>query len=88
MACGRKAEGGWCLFLSSLAARFVVVIGLRGEYLVWTEVAFSACLFSSDKLLIHLENVNMMGEPVQQSAGQTLRTENFGPFGKRKIAGD
>ncbi len=36
MACGRKAEGGWCLFLSSLAARFVVVIGLRAEYLVWT----------------------------------------------------
>jgi len=42
----QKAAGG--LFLSSLAARLVVVIRLRAEYLVWKEVAFSACLFSSD----------------------------------------
>jgi len=29
-----------------------------------------------------------MGQAIQQSAGQTLRTEDAGPFVKRQIAGD
>ena len=37
---------------------------------------------------VHLEDVNMMGEPVEQSAGEAFGTKDRGPFIKGQIAGD
>lgn len=37
---------------------------------------------------VHLEIVDVVGDAVEQRAGEALRSERFGPFVKRKIAGD
>jgi hypothetical protein len=47
----------------------------------------SSCCSSVDSFPVHLQNVNVMGQAIQQSAGQPLRTQHFGPFDKRQIAG-
>lgn len=39
-------------------------------------------------LAIHLQNVNMMGQPVQQRTGQASGTKDTRPFIERQIAGD
>ena len=39
-------------------------------------------------LAIHLQDVDVVGEAVQQRAGQPLRTEDFGPFVERQVGGD
>ena len=38
-------------------------------------------------LSVHLQDVNVMGEPIQQRAGQPLRSESLGPFVERQITG-
>ena len=37
---------------------------------------------------VHLEDMNMVGQPVEQSAGETLGTEHRCPFVERQVAGD
>ena len=37
---------------------------------------------------VHLEDVDVMGEPVQQGACQPFGSERFGPFVERQVAGD
>ena len=39
-------------------------------------------------LAIHLEDVDVVGQAVEQSAGQPLRSEGLGPFVERQVAGD
>src|SRR5271170_6268738 len=36
---------------------------------------------------VHLQDVNVMGEPIQQRSGQPFRSESLGPFVERQIAG-
>jgi len=45
-----------------------------------------AALFEAEALAVHLENVDMMGEPVEQRAGQAFGTEDAGPFIEWQIA--
>src|SRR6516162_7726656 len=37
---------------------------------------------------VHLQDVNMVGEAVQQGSGQPLRAQHLGPFLERQVAGD
>ena len=37
---------------------------------------------------VHLENVNMKGEPVEQSTGEAFRPKDRSPFIEGQIAGD
>ena len=39
-------------------------------------------------LAIHFQDVDVVGEAVQQRSGETLRSEDFGPFVERQIGGD
>ena len=45
-------------------------------------------LFEPVAVAVHLQDMDMMGEPIQQCAGQPFRAENFGPFLKRKVGCD
>src|SRR5439155_4601928 len=36
---------------------------------------------------VQFQDVNMVGEPIQQSASQTLRAQHLGPLGKGQVAG-
>ncbi len=39
-------------------------------------------------LAIHLENVDVMGQPVEERAGEALGAEGFRPFIEGQVAGD
>ena len=39
-------------------------------------------------LAVHLQDVNVVGEPIQQGSGQPLGPERLGPFVERQVAGD
>ena len=39
-------------------------------------------------LAVHLQDVDVMGEPVQQRPGQPLRAEDLGPFVEWQVGGD
>ncbi len=38
-------------------------------------------------LAVHLQDVDVMGEPVQQRPGQPLRAEDLGPFVEGQVGG-
>ena len=37
---------------------------------------------------VHLQDVDVVGEPVQQRDGEALRTKHFGPFVEGEVGGD
>ena len=37
---------------------------------------------------VHLQDVDVVGEPVQQRAGEALRTEDLGPLIEGQVGGD
>ena len=39
-----------------------------------------AAVFKAEALAVHFQNVDMVGQPIEQSAGQTFGTEGAGPF--------
>src|SRR5690349_5580277 len=39
-------------------------------------------------LAVHLENMDVMGKPIEESAGQTVVPEHHGPFVERQVRGD
>lgn len=45
-------------------------------------------LLEAEALAVHLEDVNVMGEAVEQRAGQALGAEDAGPLVEGQIAGD
>ena len=45
-------------------------------------------LFEAEALAVHFQNVDMVGQEIQQGSGQAFGTENFGPFIERQIVGD
>src|ERR1039458_6192123 len=48
---------------------------------------FAAAVLEAETVAIHLDNVNMMGKPVQQCAGEPFGAKDFGPLFEGKIAG-
>jgi len=42
--------------------------------------AFAFALFQAVALAVHLQNMHVVGEPIQQRAGQPLRAQHLGPF--------
>jgi hypothetical protein len=53
--------------------------------LVWGAASVLA-LLESIALAVHLQDMHVVGEPVQQSAGRPFRSQHFGPFQKRQRA--
>src|SRR6267378_7636363 len=45
-------------------------------------------LFEAIAVAVHFEDVDMVGQPVEQRAGQPLGAEHAGPLVERQIAGD
>ena len=74
----RKPRGGWIAldWLSSVRS----IRSLRCGALPAALEAASAA--------VHLQDVDMVGEPVQQRSGQPLRSEDLGPFVEGEVGGD
>jgi len=52
-------------------------------------VGFSgAALAGSVAVAVHLKDVDMVGQPVEQRAGEALGVEGLGPFIEREVADD
>ena len=45
-------------------------------------------LFESEALAVHFQDVDMVGQAIQQGSGQAFGTEDFRPFIERQIGGD
>src|SRR5271156_3187980 len=45
-------------------------------------------VFEPEAVAVHLEDVNVMGEPIEQRAGQSFGPEHAGPLVEREVAGD
>src|SRR5215813_13010409 len=45
-------------------------------------------LFEAIAVAVHFEDVDVVGEPIEQRAGQPLGPEHAGPFVERQIGGD
>jgi hypothetical protein len=57
--------------------------------LLWSLVSYAAlAVFEPEAVAIHLEDVNVMGESIEQCASQALGTEDAGPLIERQIAGN
>jgi hypothetical protein len=39
-------------------------------------------------IAVHFQDVDMMGNAVEQGVGEPFRTEDFGPFLEGQVAGD
>jgi hypothetical protein len=59
-------------------------IGLGGSGANGT--AFAAALFEAEAVAVHLQDVDVVGEAVEQRAGEPFRAEDFGPFSERQVA--
>jgi hypothetical protein len=62
-------------------------------WLDWLSVVGDAsrstlALFEPVAVAVHLEDVDVVGEPVEQGAGQALGGEDPGPLVERQVAGD
>ena len=50
--------------------------------------AFAPALLEAEAVAVHLQDVDVVGEPVEQRAGEPFRAQDFGPFGEGQVAGD
>ena len=50
--------------------------------------AFAAALLEAETVAVHLQDVYMMGKPVQQCAGKPFGGEDLGPLFEGQIACD
>ena len=50
--------------------------------------SLSSAFLPPPALAVHLQNMHVMGEPIQQRAGQPLRAQHFGPSLKRQVDGN
>ena len=62
----------------------LVVAQLRCLWLALTSLA----LFESIAVAVHFEDVDVVGQSVEQRTGQPLGPEHAGPLVERQIAGD
>ena len=49
--------------------------------------AFAPALLEAEAIAVHLQDVNVVCEAVEQSAGEPLGVEDFGPLGEGQVAG-
>ena len=54
----------------------------------WRRCCILPAALESIALAVHLQDVDVMGEPVQQRPGQPLRAEDLGPFVEWQVGGD
>ena len=73
-------EGRWSVAEAALLLRGAFGRDLSGS--------FSAALLEAVAVGVHLQDVDVVGEPVQQSAGEPLGAEDLGPFVEGQVAGD
>ena len=62
-----------------------------GLGLGWSGVdgtAFSPALLETEAVSVHLQDVDVVGEAVEQRAGEPFRAEDFSPFREVQITGD
>ena len=45
-------------------------------------------MLEAEAVAVELQDVDVMSEPVEQRAGEALRSEHGGPFVKRQVRGD
>ena len=45
-------------------------------------------MFESEAVTVHLEDVHVVGEAIEQCTGQALRAEDAGPLIERQIPGN
>ena len=57
-------------------------------FLVLFDAVFGSALLEAKALAVHFQDVDMMGEPVQQSAGEAFGSEDLGPFVEWQVGGD
>src|ERR1700759_4670614 len=60
---------------------------LTGQWVLRPALALLA-LFKAIAVAVHLEDVDVMCQPVEQRAGQPLGAEHASPFVKRQIGSD
>ena len=48
---------------------------------------FAAALFETEAVAVHLEDVDVVGEAVEQSSGEAFGAKDFGPFGEGQVRG-
>ena len=51
-------------------------------------ISFATALLEAVAVAVHFQDVDVVGEPVEQSAGQPLGAEDLGPFLEWQVAGD
>jgi len=49
--------------------------------------AFTPAVLEAEAVAVHLQDVDVVGEAVEQSAGEPLGAEDFGPLGEGQVAG-
>lgn len=50
-------------------------------------VAFAGALSEAEAVAVHLQDMHVMSEPVEQGAGQAFGAEGLGPFVEGQVAG-
>ena len=82
-------RGVWCLERSGRhhIPRNLARVGGAG-WLGVEDLAFAPALLQTEAVAVHLEDVDVVSEAVEQSAGEPFRAEDFGPFGEGQVAGD
>ena len=62
-------------------------MGKPGSTLVMFSVLFLvlAAVFEPEALTVHLQDMDMMGEPVEERACEAFRAEDTGPFIERQV---
>ena len=48
---------------------------------------FAATLLEAVAVAVHLQDVDMVGKPIEQGASKAFGSEDFGPFLEGQIAG-
>ena len=60
---------------------------VRLEALYTAGRPFATALLKAEAVAVHLEDVDVMGESVEQDSGEPLGSEDFGPFGEGQVRG-
>ena len=81
LALPRKIGATRLLFVSSLS------LGVAQLSCLWLALA-SLALFEPIAVAVHFEDVDVVGQSVEQRTGQPLGPEHAGPFVEWQIAGD
>ena len=74
---GQVRSRGPQFLIESAVVRIIRDLGDRALSATLEAVAFT----------VHLQDVDVVGEAVQQSAGETLRAEDLGPFVEGQVGG-